>query len=78
MSRGRGNLMVKITDSWQACHKFEPSIAEELSKLKYPPIGVLWKLGEEDASSGFVLVTGPWLKITKSVALVLLYSAMLI
>ncbi|GFV12452.1 hypothetical protein TNCV_1792311 [Trichonephila clavipes] len=50
-----------------ACHEFEPSTAEDpscrvqvmhgnLSKLKPSPINVVWKFGERDASSGFVLV----------------------
>ncbi|GFV73425.1 hypothetical protein TNCV_3389411 [Trichonephila clavipes] len=59
-----GNLVVKITSSWPACHEFEPSTAEDpqwrrctlnLSRLKRPPVGILGKLGE--ASSGVVLVT---------------------
>ncbi|GFV45034.1 hypothetical protein TNCV_907811 [Trichonephila clavipes] len=27
--RGCGSLVVKITDSWPACHDFEPSTAED-------------------------------------------------
>ncbi|GFT59361.1 hypothetical protein TNCV_1709031 [Trichonephila clavipes] len=27
----RGSLVVKITDSWPVCHKFEPSTAEDPS-----------------------------------------------
>ncbi|GFV94568.1 hypothetical protein TNCV_3826351 [Trichonephila clavipes] len=49
--------MVKETDSWLACHEFEPSTADDLlcredrcnltlSRLKSPPIGVMWKFGE--------------------------------
>ncbi|GFX50600.1 hypothetical protein TNCV_2721871 [Trichonephila clavipes] len=26
---GRGSLVAKVMDSWQACHEFEPSAAEE-------------------------------------------------
>ncbi|GFV73758.1 uncharacterized protein TNCV_3549071 [Trichonephila clavipes] len=29
--RGRDSLVVKVTDSWSACHKFEPSVAEDPS-----------------------------------------------
>ncbi|GFV23855.1 hypothetical protein TNCV_960491 [Trichonephila clavipes] len=29
-SGGQGNLVVKVTDSWPACHEFEPSINEKL------------------------------------------------
>ncbi|GFT12567.1 hypothetical protein TNCV_5093651 [Trichonephila clavipes] len=28
---GRGSLMIKVTNSWSACHQFEPSTAEDLS-----------------------------------------------
>ncbi|GFW77141.1 hypothetical protein TNCV_2725711 [Trichonephila clavipes] len=28
LEHGRGSLMVKVTDSWQGCHEFEPSTAE--------------------------------------------------
>ncbi|GFT33885.1 hypothetical protein TNCV_4383711 [Trichonephila clavipes] len=42
--------------------------AFKLSKLKLPPDGVEWKLREEGASSGVVLVTLPWYKMTRSVA----------
>ncbi|GFW89092.1 hypothetical protein TNCV_2685261 [Trichonephila clavipes] len=28
-SCGRGNLVAKVTDSWLACQKFEPSTAED-------------------------------------------------
>ncbi|GFV19138.1 hypothetical protein TNCV_3223561 [Trichonephila clavipes] len=26
---GRGSLVVKVTDSWPACHQFQPSTAED-------------------------------------------------
>ncbi|GFU63524.1 hypothetical protein TNCV_1000751 [Trichonephila clavipes] len=26
---GHGSLVVKVSDSWQACHEFEPSTAED-------------------------------------------------
>ncbi|GFX77562.1 hypothetical protein TNCV_4026121 [Trichonephila clavipes] len=46
-----GSLVVKVTDSWLACHEFEPSIAEyapysvdrctfNMSRLKCPPTGM--------------------------------------
>ncbi|GFU49897.1 reverse transcriptase [Trichonephila clavipes] len=38
-----------------------------MPRCKHPPIGVVWKLGV-GASSGAVLVTWPWFKITKPVA----------
>ncbi|GFU25219.1 hypothetical protein TNCV_3452001 [Trichonephila clavipes] len=57
-SCGRGSLVLKDTDFWLACRELEPSNAEDLpcaggrctlntSGLKVPPIGVVWKLGEE-------------------------------
>ncbi|GFU84770.1 hypothetical protein TNCV_2127111 [Trichonephila clavipes] len=60
--------VVKITDSWPACHEFEPSTAEDppfrdgrcaldMSRLKRPPVGGVLKLGEGVTSSGVVLVT---------------------
>ncbi|GFY04429.1 uncharacterized protein TNCV_4415171 [Trichonephila clavipes] len=27
--RGRGSLVVKVTDSWSTCHEFEPNTAED-------------------------------------------------
>ncbi|GFV32489.1 hypothetical protein TNCV_1677751 [Trichonephila clavipes] len=55
---GRGRLEVKVTNSWLECHELEPSTAEDppcrdsrcwlnLSRLKPPPVGVVWKLEEE-------------------------------
>ncbi|GFV38091.1 hypothetical protein TNCV_4204011 [Trichonephila clavipes] len=52
-----GSSVVKVIDSWQACHEFEPSVAFDpprrrgrstlnMSRLKRPPVGVVWKLGE--------------------------------
>ncbi|GFX32675.1 hypothetical protein TNCV_888131 [Trichonephila clavipes] len=60
--------MVKVTDSWLMCHEFEPSAAEDLpcrggrcslnlSRLKRPPVGVVWKLGEEIIESITSLIT---------------------
>ncbi|GFT61998.1 hypothetical protein TNCV_3811741 [Trichonephila clavipes] len=54
---GRVGLVVKMTDSWPACHEFEPNTAEDLpfredqctlnlTRLKRSPIGMVWKLGE--------------------------------
>ncbi|GFX41401.1 hypothetical protein TNCV_1654841 [Trichonephila clavipes] len=55
---GRGNQVVKVTDSWPACHAFEPSIGEDppckgsRCTLKYVEAqtynhwcGVVWKFG---------------------------------
>ncbi|GFW07854.1 hypothetical protein TNCV_3919871 [Trichonephila clavipes] len=50
-------FQVKITDSWVACHEFEPCNAEDppcrggrstfnLSRIKRPPVGGVWILGE--------------------------------
>ncbi|GFW75670.1 hypothetical protein TNCV_4428531 [Trichonephila clavipes] len=54
---GHGSLVVQETDSRPACHKFEPSTAEDpqcrgsrctlnMSKLKRPPVVVVRKLEE--------------------------------
>ncbi|GFW44314.1 hypothetical protein TNCV_1747431 [Trichonephila clavipes] len=54
----RGNLVVKVTDSWPMYHVFEPSTAEDsqckggrytlnMSISKHPPVGVVWKIREE-------------------------------
>ncbi|GFW73644.1 HTH_Tnp_Tc3_2 domain-containing protein [Trichonephila clavipes] len=51
--------MVKVTDSWFACHELEPSTDENpqcrgerctlnMSRLNRPPDGVVWKLGEKE------------------------------
>ncbi|GFX62570.1 hypothetical protein TNCV_4867331 [Trichonephila clavipes] len=51
-----GSLVVKATDSWPVCHDFEPGTTEDppcrrdrytlnMSMIKRPPIGVVWKLG---------------------------------
>ncbi|GFV54446.1 hypothetical protein TNCV_2865301 [Trichonephila clavipes] len=52
---GRVCLVVKVTDSWLACHEFQPSTAENPTcrgrGLKCHPVGVMWKLGEEGNSS---------------------------
>ncbi|GFX74240.1 hypothetical protein TNCV_2912731 [Trichonephila clavipes] len=61
MNRGRGSLVVKVTDSLLACHEFEPSAAEDphsrvnqctlnLSRLKHPFDVVMGKLGERAGS----------------------------
>ncbi|GFV30867.1 hypothetical protein TNCV_4013011 [Trichonephila clavipes] len=63
-------------DSWIAFNEFQPNTAEDmscrwgrctlnLSRLKRPPMGVVWKLGERMASSGIVIFTWLWLKITR-------------
>ncbi|GFW97783.1 hypothetical protein TNCV_1425461 [Trichonephila clavipes] len=49
-------LVVKVKNSLPACHEFEPSAADDplcrwsqftfQSRLKCPPIGVVWKFGE--------------------------------
>ncbi|GFW52438.1 hypothetical protein TNCV_403661 [Trichonephila clavipes] len=69
--------MVKVMDS---CHEFKPSTAKNppcrrggrcplnLSRLKRPPDGGVWKFEEVGASSNVVLVTWPSFKITRSVA----------
>ncbi|GFX41472.1 hypothetical protein TNCV_3490121 [Trichonephila clavipes] len=54
----RGSLVIKVTDLWPACHEIEPSTPEDppckegrctlnMLRLKHPPVGVVWKLGEE-------------------------------
>ncbi|GFU61697.1 hypothetical protein TNCV_4611761 [Trichonephila clavipes] len=59
-------------------YEFEPSTAEDPtcrgddkilnpSKLKRPPVGGVWNLGEGDASSGVNLVNESWFKITRYV-----------
>ncbi|GFU66687.1 hypothetical protein TNCV_3111711 [Trichonephila clavipes] len=51
---GHGSPVIRVMDSWLACHDFEPSTAEDppcrgcrcmlnMSRLKYSPIGVVWK-----------------------------------
>ncbi|GFY05689.1 hypothetical protein TNCV_4403561 [Trichonephila clavipes] len=69
LSRSRGSLVVKVTDSWPTCHEFEPSVTEDppreeggrctlnVSGLKRTPVGVVWKLGEGVDSSDDVLVS---------------------
>ncbi|GFY34956.1 hypothetical protein TNCV_155291 [Trichonephila clavipes] len=71
--RGRGSLVVKETDSWPACHKFEPSTADNpprrerctlnLSRAQTSSSGVVVR--RVDASSG---VIRPWFKNMKTVA----------
>ncbi|GFT33975.1 uncharacterized protein TNCV_4384341 [Trichonephila clavipes] len=53
--RGRGSLVVKITDSWPVCYELELSTTEDPPcrgtmhiksvKAKRPPVDVVWKLG---------------------------------
>ncbi|GFY03388.1 hypothetical protein TNCV_1173461 [Trichonephila clavipes] len=60
---GHCNLVVKVVDSWLAYHKLESNAAEDpsctgdqcmlnLSRFKYPLVGVVWKLGKGDAILG--------------------------
>ncbi|GFU70415.1 hypothetical protein TNCV_3442321 [Trichonephila clavipes] len=76
MVSGRGSLVVKVTDSWPACHEFELCTAEDQqctegrctlnkSRLKRPPVV---HAGEGDTNSSVVLVTYPRFKITRTVA----------
>ncbi|GFU12189.1 hypothetical protein TNCV_1212261 [Trichonephila clavipes] len=69
--------LVKVTDSWPACHEFESSTSEEppcrggrctlnMSRLNCPPIGV--EVRRWGAGSGIVLFTGLWFLITRSIA----------
>ncbi|GFY14555.1 hypothetical protein TNCV_4827591 [Trichonephila clavipes] len=55
--RSYGSLVFKVTDSWLTCHKLEPGTTEDssckggqcmlnVSRLKRPSVGVVWKLGE--------------------------------
>ncbi|GFW00659.1 hypothetical protein TNCV_2284051 [Trichonephila clavipes] len=57
-----GSLAVKVTDSWQERHVFEPSATKDppcrgdrcmlnLLRLKRFPVGVVCELGEEDSAS---------------------------
>ncbi|GFU46900.1 hypothetical protein TNCV_4699621, partial [Trichonephila clavipes] len=68
--------MDKVTDSWLLCHEFQPNAAEDpacrgnqstlnIFRLKRPPVGVEVRGG--GARAGVVLVTWPWLKMTRSV-----------
>ncbi|GFV50223.1 hypothetical protein TNCV_621361 [Trichonephila clavipes] len=56
-AHGRGDVMVKVMDSWPACQEFEPSTAKDppcrgsrctlnISSLERRPVGVVCKLGE--------------------------------
>ncbi|GFT29138.1 hypothetical protein TNCV_3587491 [Trichonephila clavipes] len=80
--RGRGILVVKIMDSWLACHEFEPSTTEDppgkgyrctlnMSRFKRSLVGVLGKLGEEMPAqvSSSSLDYGSKLRILSSIAL---------
>ncbi|GFX45517.1 hypothetical protein TNCV_2740541 [Trichonephila clavipes] len=55
---GHSSLVVKVRDSWLACHEFESGTAEDqlcrdsrctlnLSRLKRPAVVVMRKLGED-------------------------------
>ncbi|GFX41132.1 hypothetical protein TNCV_2218301 [Trichonephila clavipes] len=51
----RDNIVVKVIDSWPACHDFEHSTAEDppgrgVMHLKRPSVREVWKLGEEGAA----------------------------
>ncbi|GFU16090.1 uncharacterized protein TNCV_1300371 [Trichonephila clavipes] len=62
---GRGSLVVKVTNSWPACHVFQPSTVEDppcwgsmhFETLTRPPVSVVWELRDGGASSDVVLVT---------------------
>ncbi|GFW46265.1 hypothetical protein TNCV_2813601 [Trichonephila clavipes] len=74
---GRGSLVVKVKDSWPVCVmssnvvKLKTRCVEGAdarhSRLKCPPVGVIWKSGKERVSSDVILVALIWLKITRSV-----------
>ncbi|GFS48861.1 uncharacterized protein TNCV_293171 [Trichonephila clavipes] len=64
----RDSLVVKVTSSLLALPEFEPSAAKDspyegtrfslnLSRLKHPPVGFVWKLVEGDIFSGCYFVT---------------------
>ncbi|GFU59670.1 hypothetical protein TNCV_3186381 [Trichonephila clavipes] len=72
---GRGSLVVKV-DSWLKCHEFESSATKgpscrgaccilNLSWLKRPPVGVVWKLGASSEISSVILANRPKLNIFK-------------
>ncbi|GFU39235.1 hypothetical protein TNCV_1903171 [Trichonephila clavipes] len=50
LTKARDSLVVKVVDSWPACHEFKSSIAEDPpcreEVLKRPLVDVVWKLGE--------------------------------
>ncbi|GFS55535.1 hypothetical protein TNCV_1627641 [Trichonephila clavipes] len=65
-------------ESWLACHEFEPSIAEDppcregrstlnLSRAKLSSHWCSMVIWRGDTSSVVIRVTGPWLKIPRSV-----------
>ncbi|GFV51529.1 hypothetical protein TNCV_2908321 [Trichonephila clavipes] len=41
---GHCSLVVKVTDSWLACHEFEPEL--NLLRLKRPPVGMEVRRGD--------------------------------
>ncbi|GFV18439.1 hypothetical protein TNCV_4468751 [Trichonephila clavipes] len=61
---GRGSLVIKVTDSWPACHEFKPGTTEDppcrggrctlnMPRLKHPHIGLEVRRG--GAGSGVIL-----------------------
>ncbi|GFX85763.1 hypothetical protein TNCV_2471651 [Trichonephila clavipes] len=59
---GRGSLIVKVTDSWLACHEFDPPCTGSrctlnMSRFECPPISRVWKIGEGDERLGVIFVT---------------------
>ncbi|GFW60876.1 hypothetical protein TNCV_4870891 [Trichonephila clavipes] len=76
---GHGSLVVKIKDSWLACQDFEPCAlktcrvggamyVKSVESLNVLPLVWYGSYDRVSASSGVVLVTLPWFKITRSVA----------
>ncbi|GFT34011.1 hypothetical protein TNCV_4384631 [Trichonephila clavipes] len=76
---GRGSQVVKVADSWPACHEFEPEPLKtrrivELMRVK--SVGAqtssrwcgakVWR-GREGVGSGVILVTLPWIEIPSDV-----------
>ncbi|GFY25098.1 hypothetical protein TNCV_2692891 [Trichonephila clavipes] len=58
----RGRLVVKVTDSWTACHEFEPLMThcvEELMDIKFvwAQTSYRYMVYRRGASSGAILVT---------------------
>ncbi|GFX78609.1 hypothetical protein TNCV_30491 [Trichonephila clavipes] len=77
----RGSLLhdaAVVTDSWPACHEFEPSTTEDLPyrearhvKSVEAQASSRWcgaEVSRGGSSSGVVLVISLWLKISRSVA----------
>ncbi|GFY02320.1 hypothetical protein TNCV_3502021 [Trichonephila clavipes] len=60
--RGRGSQVVKITDSWPACHEFEPGLLQGVTHVEYvePQTSSHWcsvEVRRGCAISGVVFVT---------------------